>query len=1144
MFPKIAFPLLLTCLLPFSSYGLTCTWNGGTGNWSDPSKWGCGVVPDSDDDVIIQLGSTVTLDAPATVQSVDISGGSTLTLQFNLAITGNLILTGNNTTITGPGDLSVGGNMTWTRGIISGAGAITLTGTLTSNNGNCTLSRNALTLSSGGSFTNTLFTQNNGAILTIPAGQTLTVSNSSSLSGDANSSAIINQGILLTGGTGLVECRFNTFTNTGSIQVTGSNFRFGGGANSNTTHTGASLTIAAGKTLDFVSGTSHSLTNTSVTGSGTFKVAGNGVNVNINTGSAISTPVDVTLGTLTLNVPQIFPSLYVSGTISLSDNLTVTGNMNQPGGIVNGTGNLIVSGNLTLSGGADILGSGTLSLTGTVTASGGNTLGRSLSLTAGGTFTNLDLDLVNSAVLTIPAGQTLTYNMGGATKVWDGNGSGSFSNQGNFVKTGSGRLIMNLDYAASSGSATQIDLGILEFNNNFTNSGTVKGTGTIDVVNATIPASGYGIFSPGASPGTLNITGDYFNNTLNIEIAESGGIVTTDKLVVSGFVTLLNAGSILNVTESGNITSGSWVILTAGILADTFTSITLPSCYSIGYVGNSVVLYKDVPKVWDGSTNTWSSQGNWNPNGVPCNIDNVIIGSGVCTLDIQPQMDSLIISGTGDLLVGGPGIDHFFINAPVNIESGGDLIIDGSGDSLSINGNLSNGGNILVGLGGNDEYLAINGVFDNSGGTIKGYGTIDLENATVSSYGTFSPGNSAGRLKVRGSYCNERAEIEIGASGGMITRDVLEITGTATAEGVLDILYLGGTVLPGTRTIMECPTPGCMTGMFNTINYPPQCPPGGCNVIVTDQTVLLQNTQTIEYTGTCLWIGGTGNWSTQTNWSCNDVPNQNDTIVINGGQITLNGPVTVASIIATEGSINGTDTLTVNGSFTKNGMNGFAVNTPFLLPNGLVNVAEGVLDFNGPFTYGGTVQGNGTIDLTDATVTALPDGNFSPGASPGFLIVQGNYTNNILNIEIGESGGMLVQDLLGVNGNMNLTGSTLNLLPIGTVPTGIFQVMVGLNAGNTQFASFHAPYCGNCSLIYSGFEVSVINTQACVPNLVLENLALASGTYLSTGELTAGHASIPAGNTVITKSDTGVLIQQDFTVELGGVLEITIEGCQ
>ncbi|MCB9337776.1 MAG: hypothetical protein H6577_06590 [Lewinellaceae bacterium] len=1268
----------------------------------------------------------LTINTPQNISSLTMSGGGVVTLNANLTVLGDLDMSGTNTTITGAGNLAIGGNFTWTRGTISGTGTLSLTGTLTSNSGNCTLSRSSLSLTSGGTLTATLFTQTNGASLIIPAGQTLTVSGNCTFSGNLNNTSIVNHGTIVTAGTGVINFNWNAITNDGTIQVNGSNITFGAGANTVYVHDGAMINIAAGKTLEF-NGISHTFSNNAtVSGAGTFKSTA--TSVSVNSGSTITTILDVAGGTLTLNVPQTIPSLSVGSTFNLSADLTVSGNVALTAGSINGTGNLTINGNLTWTGGADILGTGLMSLSGTLTVSVSGTLGRSLTLASGATFTSFALYIEDNAVLKVPSGQTLVLNSGsfngdgtgtlenegnititgssalfqvlnlafinkgnltsigpnlffggGSSSIHDGatvtigpgddlkfdgtthtfinsssvsgagtitisgnagftnitlnsgstfsnaviifvdalnintpqtfdslamsggtitlnaalsiangmtwsggtisstnpttipvggtltmsgspilsntnltlngggtwtnasctlqnnasitiptaktltinnttnrtltngsGGGGTLTNNGTLVKTGSAIFSINSPYTAASGSFTDIQQGTLDFNNTFDNSGTVKGNGSIDLSGATVSSSG--TFSPGASPGTLTIVGNYTNSVLDIEIEESGGNVAFDQLIVTGTATL---GGTLNVTETGNVVTGTWVILTAANITGTFSTVNLPACYSIEYSGDSVILYKAVAKIWDGSVGTWNTPSSWDPPGVPCILDDVVINNGQVRLDIQPQMASLTING-GSL----EDSTGYQVNAPCTIGPSGFL-------------------NILNGA------MDINDDFDNNG-TVQGYGIIDLEDANVIGYGTFAPGNSAGTLTVKGTYCNETAIMEVGGTlGNGVSIDLLEVTQAIMLGGDLNILYLGGTVPPGTRTIMECPTGGCLSGTFDNVSFPPECQ-GACNLNITTQQVQLVNTLAIEFTGTCTWLGGTGDWSNQSNWSCNDVPNANDTAVINSGQVILNGAAFVSSLKVTSGTVAGTGTLTVNDSLIKTSPGVFTMDAPLQLPNGFLHAAAGTLDFNNLFTYGGTVGGNGNIDLTDATVQALSGGTFSPGASPGTLSVLGNYTNNVLHMEIGENSGVVSKDLLSVSGNVNLSGSTLNVFLLGgTMPTGSFELLTfGGNPGNTVFSNVNFPsFCGDCALVYTNNSISLENGQACIPNLTIENMIVPTGTYKSENDLVSNMATVASGSMVIFQSDTGILLGQDFSVEAGGDFETAIQAC-
>ena len=72
----------------------------------------------------------------------------------------------------------------------------------------------------------------------------------------------------------------------------------------------------------------------------------------------------------------------------------------------------------------------------------------------------------------------------------------------------------------------------------------------------------------------------------------------------------------------------------------------------------------------------------------------------------------------------------------------------------------------------------------------------------------------------------------------------------------------------------------------------------------------------------------------------------------------------------------------------------------------------------------------------------------------------------------------------------------------------------------------------------------MLNGSGCgsCPNTLAIPGIIASGTYNAAMDLTS-NGTVPNGNTVILKAGTSVELQVNFTVELGGVLEVLIEGC-
>jgi len=201
----------------------------------------------------------------------------------------------------------------------------------------------------------------------------------------------------------------------------------------------------------------------------------------------------------------------------------------------------------------------------------------------------------------------------------------------------------------------------------------------------------------------------------------------------------------------------------------------------------------------------------------------------------------------------------------------------------------------------------------------------------------------------------------------------------------------------------------------------------------------------------------------------------------------------------------------------------------------------------GTFTNntGGILSGTGNVPPANFNHNG---GTLSPGYSAGTMTFDAgeDFNASTLSMEISETAGVVSKDLVAVSGNAALTGATLNVVAGGTVPGGTHQLMSFTgNPGSTQFTTVNLPaLCGGCSLVYSATGVSLNNSMACFPNLMLNNLMLATGTYRSQGDLTSDNSTVGNGKTVEFKSDTVVLLGAGFEVQLGGVFEAVISACQ
>jgi len=524
--------------------------------------------------------------------------------------------------------------------------------------------------------------------------------------------------------------------------------------------------------------------------------------------------------------------------------------------------------------------------------------------------------------------------------------------------------------------------GTLKLIDNLTNFGTIKGNGSIE----TTIIEGPGELAPGASPGTIIIVGDYTAGILAIEFDETMGIVTKDSVHVSGNVNL-NDGTLDISIINGTIPAGSYTILKCVNLSGTFASITGGDCFTLEYGTDKLILKVGVIKTWDGSNDVWGNPAKWIPSGVPCPFDSIIINSGIVTLDIQPEMKSLTINGGQINNTSG----SFSINAPTVIANGAKCVVN--------------------------QPLAFTGILDNSG-TIQGVSTIDLSTATViNGYGKWAPGNSAGDLSATGVYDNEIIEMEIGGNGGgggIVEVDLLSVSQTMVVGGDLIIPWLGGTIPPGNRILMQCDGgSGCRTGTFGSVTFPPQCG-GGCSIEYTPTEVRLINTIPIEFIGTCTWIGGTGNWSNAAKWSCNDVPNANDDVVINSGSVNIIDPTTVKTLNLTGGALSGSGSITVNNSVIWSGGQ-IDLTGSTSLATATISGTVGISNGNLILAQGGTMN-SATVELSNNGVITLP-------ATKTLELINTGTINNTSTGEFVNNGTLLKSGTGQFNFNSNLTNN-------------------------------------------------------------------------------------------------------------------------
>jgi hypothetical protein len=476
----------------------------------------------------------------------------------------------------GSGHVSVSGTMNWMGGEISGAGSLDIAGTAALNiSGTTDKTFNGGTINNAGTAT---WTDSGriggyyGGTFNNQATGVFEAQNDSSfynLSGGAPTFNN-NTGATFRKSAGAGSTAFNgaPFNNNGTVEVQSGTVALGNGG----TGTG-SYTVAASKALTFSGGTHNLSAGSSVSGDGTVNFTGGTVNV---AGSySVSGTTAVAGGTVNFNSTggtTVNGSLS-SGTWGGSGHVSVSGTMNWTGGTIAGAGSTDIAAGaaLNISGTADKTFNG-----GTVNNAGPATWTDSGRIAGyyGGTFNNQAtgvFEAQNDSSFFNSSGGAPTFNNNAGATFRKSAGSGTTTMGGPFNNSGtvdvrSGMLTLStfVQTAGSTllnGGGISIGTGTLNING-----GSLGGAGTV-----TGNVSNAGAVSPGASAGTLAITGNYTQTAtgvLNIEV----GAASYDVLQVGGAATL--AGT-LNITRlSGYVppAGSSFPVLTYASRSGSFTT--------------------------------------------------------------------------------------------------------------------------------------------------------------------------------------------------------------------------------------------------------------------------------------------------------------------------------------------------------------------------------------------------------------------------------------------------------------------------------------------------------------------------------------------------------------------------------------------
>jgi hypothetical protein len=610
---------LLLTLATGTAQAATNTFNGTTdSDWNTATNWSAGHVPTSGEDALVNVaGHNPSLSADGVANSVTVASGRLLT------VTGHTLAIGG-------GSSSLAGSL-----IVGTNGLVTIAGPM------------SVTHGGGPADPAISFGAGDAGRLDILSGGTVDFASDANRvlgNGTNNSVHVFSGGTLKETATGINEGGSTVdvaVDNDGQVLATAGRLLLRGGTGTGQV-SGGTYNATSPATIAY-QGTTDLSTAGRLTGTGTMEF--NGGTLTIPTGSiALPSAYDpaatsFTLGSLSLGSAGSTGTLSAGGGTRLgSATLTVTGVASITGGFglqLHG-GTTHFAGTTTIAGALDISGA-TLDVEAATTFSSGgiNVANGSLDVASGGTLDiagdNLNVFNFGSGTLHVAAGGTLRRSAAGV----DGQVTTPVTSQG-AVHAQSGVLAFSLGGLTQTGGTTTVDAtlnGAVHLQG-----GTLKGTGTLGgpVDNSA------GTVAPGASPGTLTITGDYTQGaggTLAEQVAGTG-LAAFDRLIVGGTASLGgtlaidSAGFTPATTDTFKIISGAatrtgtfatvtgadvngahytpqydadGVTLLAGLVAPTNTAP--PSLPAAGHPGDVVTCD---PGTWTGApafTFTWTSDG-------------------------------------------------------------------------------------------------------------------------------------------------------------------------------------------------------------------------------------------------------------------------------------------------------------------------------------------------------------------------------------------------------------------------------------------------------------------------------------------------------------------------------------------------------
>lgn len=1139
-----------------------------SGNWNDASTWG-GTIPDSDDDVTIAVGHTITVNAAVSAQSLivngtirpDVSPSRTITVSGNVTVANTGTVTYNNST----------GRLSWTledtdltinRTVPGNANEqagvsfydLTINGTTTTDEG-FTVYGN-FTTTAAGNFTQAtdgevMFT--NTAQRTITNNGALTFFSVELSTGSDVTSAsdfIIAEDLTVAAGSVLSTSSFSTMTISGGTITNNGDITIGADATmaiaGATTITGNIDDMSGSMTM---AGAQLTLGSSEISGTGSFTGA-SGMTLSLQNAAGVAGALQTS--TVSLNDATTY-------TFSAGNSATgFAGVSVTQMTALNIDGDVTTAESFTVNGAITVSGTGSLAATaGTITTGASANIDNSGGADTDLTFFNLTVDgtavtstLVNDGItvagsITVGADDVLDMNTQNITMT----GTGTITNNNTF--TIDGDILIN---GASSNVTLGSDLTIA-----------ANGTITLNNASATLDTDVYTITTSGSTVAELILTAG------NVVTGTTAGLIGADPHAFApGGNGEVSIASGINFTFDGTGTltglgfsDGASTLAGTGVTGQDVTSIG-----NLTIAGNTAATSLETAATMTVAGNITVNSG--------ASLDLSAVATEIITITGAGRT----ISNSGTLDFAGLDIDgtvttssDFGVTGVLDIDAAGSLVA--SSPSTITNTTTGAQTTPLIAGGGTLTFYDVD--LDATAGAMTYSGNYNVANDLTLVAGTYTATAAGNTVTMTGSS----GEIEITA--GTLTFGTLSISGNVTTDNDITIFAAGTLTTAGEFEMLSSGTPnltyaaaGTLAGAGITKLYDLTCT-GAVAATMTD-TLYLRNSLTDGGAGTfnqtgagVLYMDGAAAQTINvTNFSPQNVtiPSGADVEIdvavttaagntpafdvdgildIDAALTIAGGTMDIASTATIEVGVAGGLATTITGAGTINasseasyifdaaGAIGVDVASTVNI-DGAASTPAGVLNVLGDVTMGAAMVAAATDDFTitgNLSVTTSYD-----GATNGGDIIMSGTAKTISNT--GANAQALTFSNVEFDGSISMATASTNAFRVGaggaavlTVDAGSFDATTATAAMQIEINSTAAAIVNNNDaddLVFDGLLVTAINAASTAADFYVNGNWDNDAAFASTGTTYFGGTSQLDNAATIAFSNMNVTAAGSLTV--------------